>query len=677
MPNQTVPTASKREILFYLAWLTAFFILLEISYFIQWNKMYLGDFTFVSKQIHIPLTILPAIIFFGFVQLLIHVFFCLAAWIIAIRIIADFSITKANELKVSIAIYFLCLSEVIFANLHFFPYSKFASLFACLIGYPLANIFFYLLSVITLITVLYVTFSYFRRYPWCLLFGLLFGISFANTKILPQKQYDLPNIFLIGIDSLRPDYLGFFGGNIKTPFLDSYLQQSAVFSQAVTPLARTFPSWTAILTGAYPLKNGVRFNLSNYEKINLVDPLPQQAKALGYETIYASDETRFSNISKAFGFDHLITPPMGLNDFLLGTFNDFPLSNLLVNTPIGKWLFPYSYANRPASPTYNPNTFVHLLDQKLLERQNKPLFLSVHFCLTHFPYVWSDAPIVDTVLQQYDASVARVDQQVADFFAILNKQHLLDNAIVILFSDHGEALELKGDRATSPGLYNEKSAYPMFYPPGLEEEAVDQSGGHGTDVLGITQYRILLAFRLYGYAKQLPGIYSLTVSTLDIKPTLLDLLNIKTVRTTGLSLAKLVKGEKSRPLADLKRHFFLESDYSPKSIRTVHPEMRDVLLEGVELFKIDPISLKLTVRDDMGQMIIDSKQYADLYGDWILALYPQSKSYRIPVLVNLKSGIWTTNLNSSFAKHSPAFTMLGELMSFYSKDLNHKQILLK
>ena len=116
-------------------------------------------------------------------------------------------------------------------------------------------------------------------------------------------------------------------------------------------------------------------------------------------------------------------------------------------------------------------------------------------------------------------------------------------------------------------------------------------------------------------------------------------------------------------------HVFLESDFTPEAIRTVYPETRQVILEGIQLFQINPKTIRLTVKDNMCQMIIKSKQYADIYGDWILALYPQNNHYRIPILVNLSSGKWTNDLHTPFALHSPAAEMLTALQAFYGIEL--------
>jgi hypothetical protein len=71
----------------------------------------------------------------------------------------------------------------------------------------------------------------------------------------------------------------------------------------------------------------------------------------------------------------------------------------------------------------------------------------------------------------------------------------------------------------------------------------------------------------------------------------------------------------------------------------------------------------------MNQMIIHSKQYADLYGHWMLATYPRLNQSPIYILVNLKNGKWTNDLHSSFAKQAPVIAMQKALEQFYDKEI--------
>lgn len=673
---------NKRETLFYLLILTSFFMLLEFSYFLQINSAYLADYTFVSKNLDIPFTILPGILYFIFSQFLVHACYCLGLWMI-IELICSLIKPKAKyKIHFILGIWILSVVTILTANQYFFPNSRFAELTSfLLINQSLAKIFFLLFSAICSLLILLAAIGLLKLFHQRLFFiSVLLLLLIASGIFLfkshsqnsnPAATASRPNIILIGIDSLRPDFLSYFGYEKQTPFLDSLLEESTVFAEAITPLARTFPSWSSLLMGQYPREIHIRSNLADQQKLELQDSLPAILKQHGYETIYATDETRFSNIDKNFGFDRIIGPGMGLNDFLIGNFNDFPLSNLLVNTALGKWLFPHSYANRPVYFTYDPNSFNRLLKPLLEEKRTRPLFLATHFCLPHAPYLWGgQAGLALSAQERYEASIGRVDSQIRDFFAILLTNHLLDHAIVVLLSDHGEALEFSGDRITEKDLFvsRNKAMAPRFYPPALDAEEFNQSAGHGTDVLGLPQYHTLLAFSLHGLGEYQKNIIPGVVSLIDIKPTLLEFLNIPAGKSSGLSLLKILEGEKNQSALQA-RHVFLESDYSPVAIRTVYPEVRKVMLEGIEIFRINPETMRLTVRNEMSSKIIASKQYADIHDEWMLALYPQNANYRMAILINLNSGKWTNDLESDFAIKSPAKKMLAKLRAFYGDEI--------
>ncbi len=663
--------------------LTAFFLCIEISFLIQGLHGYVDDFNFVSRQLEIPASIIPGILFFIAAELLVHLTALLLVWLAAMAVSSFLKLTENNCDRLGLILWFLGLATVLFSNQVYFPHSKFAYLLRFLISNQLAKPFlFFLYGFWILIFTITATmlFTILNKKKRRLVFlGGIFMLCYQGYQNYFHQSLDAasekkPNIILIGVDSLRPDFLAYFGSALQTNFFNQFLKQATVFSNTFTPLARTFPSWVGILSGVYPKESGIRFNLAPQAPNPKITLLTTILKKAGYQTIYATDETRFSNIDQRFGFDELLTPPMGLNDFLLGTFNDFPLSNLIVNTFIGKVLFPYSYASRPAYITYEPDSFLNFLKPYLRKGRSRPLFLAVHFCLPHYPYLWaSDQNYLDkSSVHHYEAAILRVDQQLADFMKMLEGFQILGHAVVVLLSDHGEALELSGDRITSPlnfvsGKEGQGKKPPRFYPPSADEEQLDQSAGHGTDVLGFTQYHSLLAFRLYGLGEQALKQIKEPSLLLDIKPTILDFLKISD-KNSGQSLRALIVGKKSR-LGQQSRNIFLESDFSPEAIRSVHPETRNLILEGVELFKIDPQTTHIYVQASMGKLILSSKQYALVNEDWVLALYPQEQGKMIPVLVQRSTGKWTTDLNLPFAQNSPLKRMLASLKSFYGAEL--------
>jgi arylsulfatase A-like enzyme len=668
----------QQDLFIYLLLLTGIFLLLEISFAMQGSGIYLGDFEYISSHLQIPCTVLPGIFFYLCAQLALHLGFTVLVWGVARWLGAVLAWPWSRIEKLGFGLWGMGLITILIANEYLFPNSKFADLTSLLIPQKIVAplYWFFIIAWASALTLCFLLVML-RSRKWAFsVAAFIISISWlmwppSTTKLVHDAATaQRPNIILIGVDALRPDFI-----NARlTPHLQAFLEHAAVFDAAYTPLARTFPAWVSILTGNYPKNNGVRFDLADQQTLDLRGSLPALLQAQGYKTVYAMDETRFSNMGKNFGFDKVITPPMGFNDFLLGTFNDFPLSNLLVNSKVGKWLFPYSYANRPAFITYQPNSFLKLLQPELAQDRTQPLFFAVHFCLTHYPYFWATYSPSHTTeaVAHYQAAIQRSDKLVYDFLMILKKDGLLEHSIVVLLSDHGEALELDGDRVTDAnkfiaGVDNTKHVIPHFYPPSFDFEKVNQSAGHGTDVLGLTQYHSVLAFSFTGVAERSVRRIPDTVSLMDIKPTLLAALNIPFEKIDGNSRLANITG--ATVLQVKPSDFFMESDFSPAAVRSVHPELRAVVLEGLDFFHIDPLTTQLTVKNQMAAVIISSKQFADIYGKWELALYPQGPHCMIPILVNLQTGNWTNDLHSAFAQQSPATHMLQALQQFYGVSL--------
>src|SRR5690349_12473171 len=113
MQNPTAQTGKKEGIFLYLFFLTGFFLLLEISFFIQCNRTYLSDFTFVTNSLHIPTTILPGVAYFIFVQLLLHFVYCLCVSIMTISVAHLFKLPVNKKLPLGIGIWILGIATIL------------------------------------------------------------------------------------------------------------------------------------------------------------------------------------------------------------------------------------------------------------------------------------------------------------------------------------------------------------------------------------------------------------------------------------------------------------------------------------------------------------------------------------------------------------------------------------
>jgi arylsulfatase A-like enzyme len=604
--------------------------------------------------------------------LLIHL--CLYVLVSALQTALMWGVIKRTALyhdRWHIIIWSLSVCALLSTNGYFFPLSLFSRLFlpelpnACLLALMICSLL--ILSLLSLNALFLAS----KHYPRAISGGalLFLGLFIYGSMSLPieKEQTKDTNIIFIGVDSLSPHYIN----TTRMPAIADFAQQSVLFKETISPLARTYPAWSSILTGLYPHHHHADYNLMPPDLVKSSLSVAWSLRRLGYQTIFATDDRRFNNIGEDFGFQNIIGPKMGVNDMLLGTFNDFPLSNLLVNYSISRWLFPYNYINRASHFTYYPQSFDKQLRDTLLSRsKTSPLFLAVHFTLPHWPYAWAasspaqvdDEYSIDEREQLYLASLQRVDQQVANLLRELKQQGYLENSMVVLLSDHGEALYEKGSRQTSSPLYQGKgtSAFAGYLKRKTSTE-LDKSVGHGSDLLSTDQYHCLLAFKIYkqGHLITKPKIIDTRVALLDITPTIQSFIGIPANQPLdGISLLASIVGQNTLKA----RAFIMESGMLPNQFLS-----RDkARILGQKFFTVHSETGQLQVKKKELATLDALKLYAVLQGNWVLALYPDDSGY-MPILLNLQDGKWSDNLNTDFAKNSPALNMLQELHQFYNK----------
>jgi len=430
------------------------------------------------------------------------------------------------------------------------------------------------------------------------------------------------NVVLIGIDSMRLDVVSDGGPAGVAPHLREFLDHSVWFTDTMTPLARTFPSVMSILTGRQPHKTGAYMNLPPRDVIHEGDTLGRIYGRAGYHTVFAMDEVRFANFDDSYGFDRAITPPAGATEFLLSLFADTPLSNFVMNTRLGSWLFPFSHANRGAAATYDPDVFVDRIEREV--EFDKPLFLATHLTLSHWPYTWSDAPPSikedpDAVWPEYYKNVIRrADQQFADLMSVLQERGVLDNAIVVLYSDHGESF----------GKHNE--ALVPAYDPLISALAAVPQWGHGSTVLTAHQYKVVLGIRAFGAAaSKIPSVHKVTTpaSVMDIAPTLVQLSGVATESPfDGLSLVPLLAADAPAPPAFAHRVRFTETEFSPVGVATPDGKMSaSGILRAAELYEIDPVTDRVVVRRAHVEPMLGVRQFAAVGDEFLLAALPFRK----------------------------------------------------
>ena len=244
-----------------------------------------------------------------------------------------------------------------------------------------------------------------------------------------------PSVLLITLDTVRADHIGCYGySRIKTPALDGLAADGVRFENAYAQVPITLPSHAAILTGTYPMLNGVRDFTSGPLPTN-IPTLAEMLRRSGYHTA-------------AFVSAFVLNSMWGLNRGF-EVYDD----NVGIGRNRPRYLF---LLQRSADKTVD-----RLLDW-VDRRSNKPFFAWLHLYDAHSPYrspepyrrLYSGRP--------YDGAIAFDDAQVGRVVARLRAMNLYQNTLIVLLSDHGESLGEHGESEHGFFIYNATLRVPLI-----------------------------------------------------------------------------------------------------------------------------------------------------------------------------------------------------------------------
>jgi len=436
-----------------------------------------------------------------------------------------------------------------------------------------------------------------------------FGLAVAPAQTAFPAVPGKPHIIVIGIDGWRVDAAPYSKPlrNVM-PFVAAFSNNAVQIEEALTPMARTYPAWWTIFSGQFPPSHGVRFNLIPDAHISTPLHLPRQLRQLGYHRILAMDERRFAHFRRAHGFDRIVGPAAGAGDFLIASLHDTPLVNLLVNGPIGSFLFPFLNANRAAYHTYQPASFDSQLAKAISKAPRQPLFLAAHFELPHWPFLWAREPTkkylditgdLDRAL--YYEALEATDTQIRKLFETLDDSDVFQNALVILLSDHGEAFRVDNRTWT-----NSETGRQFSTPV-----------GHGTHVLGLREYTIPMLIRGYGEQQTKPAKIKGRASLADVYPTIAEWLDIEPQgNPEGLSLVQHLKaGSDSLPSRALPIETGFNPDvFSPEALRP-----NALLAKGIAHYTVNRDG-SLRLKAESLEKLLRQKKRAVIRDNHILSL---------------------------------------------------------
>lgn len=268
----------------------------------------------------------------------------------------------------------------------------------------------------------------------------------SDIAALSERE-DL-NVLFILIDTLRADRVGAYGyERATTPNIDELAARGIRFEHVESQSSWTKASMASLWTGLLPAQTGVlRFSHALPEEAKLPAEIFQEA---GFRT---AGVWRNGWVASNFGFDRgfdLYTRPMPNN----------PSDDLRRNSPSSHRL-----AGTDLDATQAGVEF-------LSGSGDQPFFLYLHYMDVH-QYLYSDtSPVYGSSFSDiYDSALHWVDQNVGALVTQLRAQGLLDNTVIIIASDHGEAFFEHGGEGHGRNLYWEVQSVPLIVAPPIAIE---------------------------------------------------------------------------------------------------------------------------------------------------------------------------------------------------------------
>ncbi len=339
------------------------------------------------------------------------------------------------------------------------------------------------------------------------------GAALTNVRPRPrpvasvQARAALPNIVLVTMDTVRADHTS-LGGYTRdtTPFLAELAHQATVYADATAPGDMTLSSHASLFTGYYPSWHGAHLAGPKFPFGRpLGNALPTLAGILashGYRTLAVV--ANYGYLGPGFGLDR----GFGIYEVVRRAIvNDraFLRSGVLR-------LFAIPGCSAELDVTFARAEEINAAASALLHTAAappQPFFLFLNYMDAHEPYV--SPPPFDTLfsgrisgfhhddylaaagevmsgkrrlspaerahlVSQYDGAIRYIDGRVSEVVSRLKELGVFDRTMIIITSDHGEALGERNLLGHGTSVYQDQVHVPLLikYPDRREPDVVTQ-----------------------------------------------------------------------------------------------------------------------------------------------------------------------------------------------------------
>jgi len=307
------------------------------------------------------------------------------------------------------------------------------------------------------------------------------------------------HVIVISMDTTRADQFGFMGNrNVLTPHLDAIAAESIVLTDCMTVAPTTLVSHTSLFTGKYAHHHGTPRNgyMVNRDNVMLAEIL----KEAGFTTAgFAGSFALDSRFDFAQGFDtydetfDVLVGDDGAdeNQRRAEKVTDAVLAYLDANG-VPDRLFLFAHYFDPHSPYVAPAPFRVMYDP---EGEQGPAPFSEMVIDERLEAGPEQQQLGRRLISQYAAEISYMDFHIGRLVDELQRRGILDEAVLLVTSDHGESF-MEHLRTFSHGYL------------------VYQASMHSVGVIRLPGGK--------GGGRKITG----TVSNIDLLPTLLAILGI-------------------------------------------------------------------------------------------------------------------------------------------------------
>ena len=256
------------------------------------------------------------------------------------------------------------------------------------------------------------------------------------------------NVILIAIDTMRAGHISCYGYPRKTtPNLDRFAQDAVRFALCINHSAHTLPSFTTLTTGLDPAKHecpATLWNTINESRQRLDDRVPTTAEILfkaGYTTVAFDDLISFGCGPHWFakGWEYYInlrnSATLKNGKIRLSAVNRRAIEWLKSNIsqPFFMFLHPWDTHQGYAPPSPFDERFQDFdVDLKPIKTEAEEEYIRECGPVSAIGNYEKDS------INRYDGEYACVDHYLGEFFDFLKEMELYDDALIIVWSDHGD-----------------------------------------------------------------------------------------------------------------------------------------------------------------------------------------------------------------------------------------------